>query len=488
MAIIPIGQQFHTLSSTVNTVERGSAQLNSQRQTFTMQDIANTVLPWPYQYDADLNTLLLGVNPGTTGADNTALGVGAGDALTDGNRNTLLGYQAGYNLKGGDNNIAIGYRALYTEDYHGGNIAIGAYALEMQNQSSVNAYNIAIGHQAGETLTQGISNILIGFQAGEDMTTESGNIAIGWSALAFSAGSNTGHNTAVGYSALHAFVGSNGAQGLNVAVGNQAGLKVTTGEKNTILGSFIYGTPGSYDDFTADKNVLIGYNAGEHITDGGNNVIIGAEAGDSLTSGQDSTIIGQAAGDALTTQDNNTLVGMGAGFVLTGESNTFIGRRAGYNATTGDSNICIGTVDLSTATVSDEVNLGTSAVVARFQGAATGWSFVSDARDKKEIKDLELGVDFVNKLKPRNFKWDLRNSDVDKGKEASGFVAQEIQEVLDETNTNYTGIVDTNDSNQYTVAQTNIIPILVKAVQELSAKVEVLENKTCECCNKSIIK
>jgi hypothetical protein len=37
--------------------------------------------------------------------------------------------------------------------------------------------------------------------------------------------------------------------------------------------------------------------------------------------------------------------------------------------------------------------------------------------------------------------------------------------------------VDTNDSNQYTVAKSNIIPILVKAVQELSAEVKELKQQ-----------
>jgi len=43
MAIIPVSQKFHTLSSTVNTVDRGSAELQSQREIYTMQDIINTV-------------------------------------------------------------------------------------------------------------------------------------------------------------------------------------------------------------------------------------------------------------------------------------------------------------------------------------------------------------------------------------------------------------------------------------------------------------
>ncbi len=43
MATIPNGQKFHTVASTVDTENKGSAQLNAKRQAFTMQDIADTV-------------------------------------------------------------------------------------------------------------------------------------------------------------------------------------------------------------------------------------------------------------------------------------------------------------------------------------------------------------------------------------------------------------------------------------------------------------
>ena len=43
MAIIPNGQQFHTQSADVNTKNKGSAQANSRRKSFTMQDIINIV-------------------------------------------------------------------------------------------------------------------------------------------------------------------------------------------------------------------------------------------------------------------------------------------------------------------------------------------------------------------------------------------------------------------------------------------------------------
>mgnify|MGYP003132371444 FL=1 len=43
MATIPSGQKFHTVASTVDTENRGSAGLNSQRTIFTMQDIQDTI-------------------------------------------------------------------------------------------------------------------------------------------------------------------------------------------------------------------------------------------------------------------------------------------------------------------------------------------------------------------------------------------------------------------------------------------------------------
>jgi hypothetical protein len=46
MATIPTGQKFHTVPSNVQTVERGSALANSQREIYTMQDIVDTTRPY----------------------------------------------------------------------------------------------------------------------------------------------------------------------------------------------------------------------------------------------------------------------------------------------------------------------------------------------------------------------------------------------------------------------------------------------------------
>ena len=58
-------------------------------------------------------------------------------------------------------------------------------------------------------------------------------------------------------------------------------------------------------------------------------------------------------------------------------------------------------------------------------------------------KDLNLGLDFVNKLQPRKFKWNHRHTDSDKGKQASGFIAQEVKEAIDKHNLKDEGLLAT---------------------------------------------
>ena len=67
------------------------------------------VIPWPYQYDAVLQTFILGHNPGATGAENTGLyGL---LTVTSGERNTAIGEGSGGNLTQGNNNVFVGFGA-----------------------------------------------------------------------------------------------------------------------------------------------------------------------------------------------------------------------------------------------------------------------------------------------------------------------------------------------------------------------------------------
>jgi hypothetical protein len=275
-------------------------------------------------------------------------------------------------------------------------------------------------------------------------------------------------------------------------------LNNLTANFNTVLGSKAASSMTNSPSASGSNNTYIGYEAAENAdARRSNNVYVGSRAGKQCHSnnqvavgfdalGLTSTAFSQGANIAIgfeamrTNNATDRCIAIGyecMDAANTGDRNIALGGIIhNGDIITGDDNIMIGyDTNLSALSVSNEVNIFNGSVTARFQGAASAWSFVSDARDKKDIEDLELGLDFVTKLKPRKFKWDLRNSNVDKNKKASGFIAQEVKEVLDEVNADYTGIVDTNDPEQYTVSQANIIPMLVKAIQELKAEIELLK-------------
>jgi len=205
------------------------------------------------------------------------------------------------------------------------------------------------------------------------------------------------------------------------------------------------------------------------------NTVLGASAGSSSMSGAFNILIGYQSGYALTSGFQNTCIGASTGPAGAGSYGTALGINA-LQGGIGNYNVGIGySASTSTLAISNEVTIYNGSVSARFQGAASSWSFVSDARDKTNIADLSVGLAFVNQLQPRTFDWDLRKSEVDKGKKASGFIAQEVLAVMESENAMYTQLVSTADEEQYTLAQTNLIPILVNAIKELSARVAALE-------------
>ena len=133
--------------------------------------------------------------------------------------------------------------------------------------------------------------------------------------------------------------------------------------------------------------------------------------------------------------------------------------------------------------VSNKVAIYNGTVNANFSGSDTSWTFSSDARDKTDIVNLDLGLDFIKKIQPRKFRWDYRNKKrfpVDSAEKPemlikAGFIAQELEAILTETNATYTGIVNQDDPNNLTVGATGLIPMMINAIKELSTKVAALE-------------
>ena len=93
----------------------------------------------------------------------------------------------------------------------------------------------------------------------------------------------------------------------------------------------------------------------------------------------------------------------------------------------------------------------------------------SDATLKENIRDLDKGLDAILALKPRRFDW--KNGD---GNDIMGFVAQEVEETLPE-------IVHeckyNDEESKLGLKMGDMIPSLVKAIQEQQAIIEDLQTR-----------
>jgi len=112
---------------------------------------------------------------------------------------------------------------------------------------------------------------------------------------------------------------------------------------------------------------------------------------------------------------------------------------------------------------------------------ATSWTGTSDERVKTDWDNIINAVDKIDTLtkigKFKRKKYDKENNTIStyidedkKNKIHLGVSAQEIEAILPEA--------VTEDANGIKgLSYTNLVPLLLKAVQELSAKVTALENK-----------
>ena len=121
----------------------------------------------------------------------------------------------------------------------------------------------------------------------------------------------------------------------------------------------------------------------------------------------------------------------------------------------------------------NEVTLGDGAI-SSLRCADTSISSVSDRRDKTDIVDLPVGLDFINSVRPVKFKWQTREGIPSKdGKIRAGFIAQELQEA--QTGSEYLDLVYDANPDKLEAKQGKLIPVLVNAIKELSAKNTALE-------------
>ena len=206
---------------------------------------------------------------------------------------------------------------------------------------------------------------------------------------------------------------------------------------------------------------------------------MGHDAGGNVTTGSASVFFGDNSGSMITTGYQNTFLGYYAGI--------------GYATSSTDRSLYIARNDSGAGAAATWIK-GTSSGACYQGNNSSTWSTTSDVRIKKDIVDNTQGLDVINNIRVRNFKyrkpeeidlsefpkivesgldatcvskWDMSNE----GKTQIGVIAQELEEVLPDS------IINNEKYGDKEVDSDAITWHLVNAVKELSARVQELESR-----------
>ena len=314
------------------------------------------------------------------------------------------------------------------------NLSVPYGAISFGNDISVNSVNIGLGHATF------INCLSFGNAALASNTSGVYSTALGYYSLQ---ANTTGQgNTATGANSLKA----NTTGYYNTAMGASSLLVNTTGKWNTAIGNAALGASNG------DYNTAIGYQAMNSSSTGSYNTAVGYNSGWSLTSGSKNTSIGY---NSLTYDYSNSTV-LGAGAAVTGNN---------------------------------QVQLGDYQTTAYAFGSLQNRS---DARDKVDVRNTKLGLDFIMSLRPVDYKYNYRDSyrviNAD-GTETylpndgskthkdfnHGFIAQEVQSLISEKGFDFGGVNDQNKVGGKDVlylGYTEFIAPMVKAIQEQQTIIE----------------
>jgi hypothetical protein len=216
--------------------------------------------------------------------------------------------------------------------------------------------------------------------------------------------------------------------------------------------------------------------------------------------GKQNTAIGNWSGAAITSGEDNVACGYASLYTLSsGSQNSALGRDAGrYNSAAGSMNYTqtssVGAY--SRPAGSNTITLGTSSDTTYTKGGTV--STISDQRDKTDIRDASLGLDFINKITPREYRFDMREDYFDYNEETEkldpvtrdgsrsgtrfhqGVIAQEVKGVMDNLGVDFAGYKDmkiNGGDDLLAIEYSAFITPLIKAIQELTARVEQLEGE-----------
>jgi hypothetical protein len=281
-------------------------------------------------------------------------------------------------------------------------------------------------------------------------TTGSYNTATGYQALY---ANNGDYNTASGALAIH----DNTTGNYNLGEGFQALFANTTGYQLTATGAnALLANTAGHDNTANGFNSLLSNTSGNYNVGEGSGTLKGN------TTGSQNTAIGRAAMRNVTTGSNNIAIGSFAGESMTGASsnNVYIA-----NAGTTES----GTMRLGGAAQARTFIAGirgvavTNGAAVIIDSSGQLGTVVSSARYKKDIRDLD-DQDKVLRLRPVTYTY---KSDATATRQY-GLIAEEVEQIYPEL------VVRNADNSPESVQYHELIPVLLKKIQQQDAEMAVL--------------
>jgi trimeric autotransporter adhesin len=442
----------------------------------------------------------------TKGSANTAIGAAALQNNRRGSGAVAIGSYSAFSDTAANGIIAIGRGSLYNNKYiglnevygniYGGlvginNLAIGDSALFNNSTGAVStsataSNNIAIGKQSLFFNTTGSFNNASGLFSMYKNTTGSYNVASG-SLAAYDNQTGTS-NTSIGHFAAPKSEGSS-----NTAIGYYALGAYRIGDRNTAIGTGALAATGS-TSFSGSGNVAIGYRAGygQAVSD---KLII-----ENSSANKDSSLIyGDFAADSLMlnaktlVRDKLGIKGAGGntgielGYGIAGKETN--AGRIGFGLFTPNAIDFVGGGTTSTprlikfwaeggSTFTGKIipdadnaySLGQSGNRWSTVWAASGVVSTSDANLKTNITTSPYGLQQVLQMKPVQYNWKT-NPTADS---QIGFLAQDMQKVIPEA------VVTPNNGDPMGMKYSELIPVLVKAIQEQQKRADEQEKRIIE--------
>lgn len=410
------------------------------------------------------------------GHHNLAMGRNAAQCIINGTYNTIVGVNAHAGVAPLD---LTGKIVSYSDSDATENTALGNAAL----LNNVANENTAVGSYAATNVTKATRTTAIGRNAltslqkyitanGKDKTLWSKTGTYVWNGTTITV-TMAAHGMLNGHLiSLKLDTGDN----LKTSEENQYIIQNVTTDTFDIIAPLTNNTSGTCsstwytnqnDNLSAfDNNTAVGHSAMENALKGQNNTVVGVWAGRAL-SGDSNVIVGVLAGTNLAASGTNTAVGYGALRYMQDGSNAVTLQNAtgiGYDSRVSGSN---------------QIQLGNASTTTYAYGAIQARS---DMRDKIDIEDSTLGLEFIEKIPVREYRYNYRelyeNNDNSSREFAGtrkhlGVIAQEVKEVMDEMGIDFSGYQDhslNGGSDVKTIGYQQFIMPLMNAVKELSAE------------------